>query len=458
MTAAPHTADFVLRYPYPSKLEAIGSGGHRLELAADLAHNTSANFFQGTLLHPKVASSMFVLLPRLAQSRFYMPPNIVAQLIALADPVVTCSTDILRLESLSACCSAYARVDVSVDACASGSVFGKGTTNVDFHSGLRDALAAMTGSGNLEMSVDSSKVDLSVNSEQFVEKQVQLPARWLRGFAEVSAYQADLRLVHDLKKVATMRFLNNLPASANEKAEYYLVMRGGELAVTQQKQADAVKLESLSRFKVLKPIASLIDGCKIYANASGTSSWVFSAGPYRLEYVISSSAGRGFSGEGQILNGLANASSEAYLPAVRAALNWQTRIEVDALARTLGTTSDTIRSCLSKLASSGLVGYDTAVGAFFHRSLPFKESKTLSANPRLKGAKKIVDGNDVEIIKSEKLLVEAQVSGSGVMHVVKIGDDKASCTCVWYAKHGDERGPCKHVLSVRLLLEEGSGK
>ncbi|MGL4942941.1 MAG: SWIM zinc finger family protein [Thermoguttaceae bacterium] len=32
--------------------------------------------------------------------------------------------------------------------------------------------------------------------------------------------------------------------------------------------------------------------------------------------------------------------------------------------------------------------------------------------------------------------------------------DVSKCTCPWYAKHQGERGPCKHVLAVQLMLEE----
>lgn len=447
-----------LRYPFESRLTAISERNQRLELAAALTENMDGGiFFRGRLLQPRTAASLLVLLPKIAVTRFYTPPNMVARIIALADPVVTCNNDFLRFESLSACCGAYARVDVSTEALTAEAQIGKGTTNVEFNQGLRDALTALTGDGTLDLSVDTSQVNISVNSKQFVEKKVQLPGRWLRGFAEVAAYQSTLHLVYDLKKVAIVRFLNNLPTSAADKAEYYLVMRSGELAITQQKQVGAVKLESLSRFKALKPIIPLIDGCRIYANQAGTSSWVFTAGPYNFEYVISASASRGFSGEGQLLDSLTDAESNRYLASVQASLNWQSQIDAGVLAKSLDTTADIIVNCLHKLASSGLVGYDSSTAAFFHRSLPFNESKNLSANPRLKGAHKIVDGNHVEITANTQDRVDAQVEGSVVTHFVSLTGQDATCTCVWFAKHRGERGPCKHVLAVRIMLEEKDG-
>ena len=48
---------------------------------------------------------------------------------------------------------------------------------------------------------------------------------------------------------------------------------------------------------------------------------------------------------------------------------------------------------------------------------------------------------------------EARVTTGDVVHRVRVTDDGAVCTCAWYAKHRNERGPCKHVLAVSLASD-----
>jgi SWIM zinc finger len=162
---------------------------------------------------------------------------------------------------------------------------------------------------------------------------------------------------------------------------------------------------------------------------------------------------RGFSGEGQVLTKLARNAWEKALPRVRASLQWDATISVSALAHTFHLSQDSVAAALSALASRGLVGYDLAEGAFFHRVLPFDMSLVESLHPRLRDARALVDEQGVRIVHQGAQEVEAYVKGSGVEHRVRLGAESSRCSCPWYAKHQGQRGPCKHVLAVQIKLE-----
>jgi predicted nucleic acid-binding Zn finger protein len=49
--------------------------------------------------------------------------------------------------------------------------------------------------------------------------------------------------------------------------------------------------------------------------------------------------------------------------------------------------------------------------------------------------------------------VEVLVAGSDVEHLVRLSAQQDRCTCPWFSKHQGERGPCKHVLAARLLID-----
>jgi hypothetical protein len=108
---------------------------------------------------------------------------------------------------------------------------------------------------------------------------------------------------------------------------------------------------------------------------------------------------------------------------------------------------------LAALGARGLVGYDLHEGRYFHRELPFDLAMVEKLQPRLQAARKLIDGGEIKITTRSEELVEAWVPGSGVKQRVRLAGDGAKCTCTWYAKHRGERGPCKHVLAVQILVE-----
>jgi uncharacterized Zn finger protein len=50
--------------------------------------------------------------------------------------------------------------------------------------------------------------------------------------------------------------------------------------------------------------------------------------------------------------------------------------------------------------------------------------------------------------------VEAAVRGTDREHLVRLGVAELRCTCPWFAKHRNKRGPCKHVLAVQFTFED----
>ncbi|MCV5307472.1 SWIM zinc finger family protein, partial [Escherichia coli] len=80
--------------------------------------------------------------------------------------------------------------------------------------------------------------------------------------------------------------------------------------------------------------------------------------------------------------------------------------------------------------------------AYFYRQLPFKLSRIMSLNPRLKGAEKLLQENKVEIISQQPARTEARVEGSGVRHTVILDANGERCTCEWFSKYQGQRGPC----------------
>jgi hypothetical protein len=75
--------------------------------------------------------------------------------------------------------------------------------------------------------------------------------------------------------------------------------------------------------------------------------------------------------------------------------------------------------------------------------------------PRLKDARKLLDGRGVKILTTlGDEAADFEVAGTGVFHQVRIRPEGDKCSCPWFGKHQGQRGPCKHILAARMFLEK----
>ena len=143
---------------------------------------------------------------------------------------------------------------------------------------------------------------------------------------------------------------------------------------------------------------------------------------------------------------------------LQAQLYWSAVIEPEELAHCIGADEKALRGALAALGTRGLVGFDLDAGAYFYRKLPFDLSAVEQLQPRLKAARDLVAKGLVQIERQSSDSVEAFVISAGVTHRVLLGVEER---CTWHAKyhklkHRGDRGPCKHVLAVRIALEKTS--
>jgi hypothetical protein len=445
------------RYPCSSALRERPSGAHlSLATAQEPAGRASPYFFEGRLLAPVRTAALLRGLMEVVRSKFALSPAEIGRLrrmLALVDPVVTSNGERLRFEGFSACGSAYARVDL-LPAAVAGDTRGRGTTNVDFNPPLLSALARLQDDDEVDLSIGTKEVRLEHAGAAVVEKKVPLPVRWLKGFSEVHAYQPRLELVFDVAALWAQRFLRELTGFKVHTTSW-VVAAGHGLRLSQREAAQAVPVAGVDRLTVLAELARHAQRLRIYADrASQVSAWELVLADARFHLVLSPNPARGFSGEGQLLSGLAAGRWEEELPKVRAALCWQAIIDENELVQRVGAPADVVRAALAALGARGLVGYDLDTGAYFHRELPFDLAQVEALQPRLREARQVLADGGVRIAGRDGETAEVYVRGSEVDHRVRLGADGARCSCLWFAKHAGRRGPCKHVLAAQLALDE----
>jgi hypothetical protein len=440
-------------YHYPFASAVVGAGDRRrLRLATSGGPVANPRFFRGRLLLPVVAADLLLTLGDVARSRFHVPSAMLIRILQLADPVATCADDRLRFEAFSACCSVYGRVDLTPEA-YEGEMLGRGTTNVDFGPGIRAALAGVQDRSRLGLAVGATAVEVDADGESAVERRVPLPSRWLRGFVEVQAIQAELAPAADVDASGARAFFRSIPRSPSKRAVWVAPSGRGLRTFHHDPGRGSIGLAGLARLRLFDRVARHATGLRVFAAAGdGSTGWQLDVPGARLTLVLSPEVWRGFSGEGRALHQLADAASPAGIAAVRGALGWEPRLGADALAATTGRSRDEVAGALAALALSGIVGYDLAEGGFFRRELPFDLGRGERLQPRLRAARQLVERAAVRIESADAAGLVAWVAGAaGVEYRVRSKDDGWSCTCPWYGRHRGDRGPCKHVIAVQLV-------
>jgi len=416
---------------------------------SEIQKNTDAPcFFWGDISQPFILARCLITLSNIVKSSFNLSPF---QMALLKDPIVTAGNGRLRFEGFSHCAGVYARVDVLPDG-LHGEFLENGTTNVDFNQSMITALGSIRLNERIMLSVGEKELGLYKGEEKVVERKVPLPVKWIKGLSTVQIYLSESEKLYCFNKIQTQQLFRGIPKGPI-KSDYYLIIRGNKPMFSPVKSADAVCIGGLHRLRLLEPLLPYIDQMQVFPHAHMQSTtWQLCMGNLRFSFSVSREAWRGFSGEGTVLNSLIDDIPDEWIDALDQYAYANQFFNPSAFASAENISLKKTENLTGKLAAMGLLGYDLDENGFFYRRLPFKLSRILGLNPRMKNAEKLIAEGKVEILNKNAVRTEARVEGTGVHHTVIIENDKERCTCEWFSKYQGERGPCKHVLAVKKLI------
>ncbi|RSN60763.1 hypothetical protein DMH01_15925 [Amycolatopsis sp. WAC 04182] len=357
--------------------------------------------FKGFLEPGAQAAQALLVVGKVARTRFWMPPSMVNRLIAESDPVFTAAGTTLRAEAFSPCCGLYARLDLP-----DVGELGGGCTNVDLSDATRTVLAGVVAQDPLHLTVRGEGIRLRTLDGQNDESLVPLPDRWVAGFAEVAAVTEGAVEKAKLDKAETRNFLRRIPTVVGRS---WAVVSGRGLRLTSRPGRDSIPATGLHRLRVIEPLIRFTQGLTVYTRPdSEVAAWVLQLERARLVVTLSPEPSRGFSGEGGWLNALAAG------------------LEAPELV-------------------TGRTGHDVVDGTWFARELP---SGNAPANGRLAKARELVAAGAVRLLPDGGY----EITRGGSVQRVRLSP--AGCTCAWWAKHQETRGPCSHVLAARMSSAE----
>lgn len=445
--------EHLYRYPFASRIDP-----GLIQLAAcggNAAAEIDGPFFAGRVTYPREVATMLLSLSTIVRTHFFdaRPPQM--------DPIVTTSRSLVRWEGFSGCCGAYARFDLDENAFETERR-ACGTTNVDFNSEMIAHLSRVGRSDEVRLSIESDAVTLERNQAAVTEKKVSLPRRWIKGLGEVQVYQSQL----ELKQRFTPALLLPLIQSAARMGggNQFLSLSAGRPRLTTRATAGAIPVGGASRLSALRNLLPLVREVSLYADEnSGVHAWVGETDWSRFWLVLSPTLQRGFSGEGQLLDSLANDDWQERVDLILDLLAGDKHsltgpaetIDPAELAVRLGCTTSVARDSLAALATNGLAGFDAGTGFYFQRQLPFAEIQVTRDQPRLRAAHKLLEQQAVRLLPDDSADERAaEVTSNGTTYFVRMRPEGEKCTCPWFSRYQGQRGPCKHILATRMTVEE----
>jgi hypothetical protein len=257
------TLDLDYTYSYARESALLEDGPRRtLSLVTSDGAGTGAALFDGAVAHPKRTADLLLAVVDVVQTRFHVPPAMLARILAQSDPVITVSRERIRFEGFSADCGVYARLDLLPEA-VDGRRTGIGTTNVNFNAPVRTALSRIREGDPLAMTVASEGLTVRAGDNAVVERKVTLPSRWLRGFVDVQACQARMPPRLGVGGAEFRQFLHELPRGF--KGIAWIVPARKGLRLSAVKQSGAVAAGGISRLRLLETVARYAVQVTIYA-------------------------------------------------------------------------------------------------------------------------------------------------------------------------------------------------
>jgi hypothetical protein len=405
-------------------------------------------FFWGKLTDPYTTARCLISLSNVVQSSFNLSPFEIAK---LKDPIVTAGNEKIRFEGFSHCAGVYARVDI-LSGGHDGEFLESGTTNVDFNQPMISALSRIHRKEQVLLSVGKNDVALQNSTDKIVERKVPLPVKWIKGLATVQIFLSHSEKVFSFNRMQALQLFQSLP-SGKPKSDYYLTFRANKPIFSSVKTPGSICIGGVYRLRLLEPLLALADKLNVFPHPDMQSTtWQLYFGDLRFSLSLSRDAWRGFSGEGAALESLIEDIPDSWIDNLDKYIYANQAFNPTLLAINEGLDLNKIDNITGRLSAMGLLGFDIDENNFFYRRLPFKLSRIMSLNPRMKDADKLLVENKVEIISKTNTRIEARVVGSGVNHTVILEGDKERCTCTWFSRHQGERGFCKHVLAVKKKL------
>lgn len=416
------------------------------------------------------------------------------ELELILDPVITVHPDELAFEAFSRDESSYGRVAVNYDLFGKIDGFECGTTNVDFSSRLHGQLARMRSYRHTRFDLSASGFGVAVgDGAAHKEKRIELPATWVNGFLEVQSAMA-LALAH--VRLAPIDLFNILRVLARRRArtspralrwdlrpgrptrvvfepwEHKLEL--SPATVFEGDKEQTIRTWGRDRLRLLERLLPVTDKIDVYLAGHGLPTiYVCDLSEATFTLALSGWTDNDWTGAQRfaLLSRRLDVGADD-LATTYHALRERRYASAEQMAAGCGLGLEKARSALSTLCQAGRAMFDLSGRVYRHRDLflePFSAkahaaklaAQAEAADPKAKAARAIFAAGNARIIARRPFKGGHKLSGSAkgddgerVRPLLSVDGEgqiiEATCTCAYFKKYRLTKGPCDHVLALRL--------
>ncbi|HEX8202274.1 MAG TPA: SWIM zinc finger family protein [Isosphaeraceae bacterium] len=401
------------------------------------------------------------------------------------DPVITVHPDCVFFECFSKDESSYGRLSVGYDVFQDVGEFSCGTTNIDYSDSLYDEFQKIRSYKETSFEIDPSGFGVVTGrDEAHKEVKIDLPDSWVRGFLQVSSAMSlpALRFrLHPLDVHNICLVLRRHRELVGPRALRYHLKPGEPVrvllepwgievpcprSVYEGEVEDEVRVWGRRRLHTLERLIPVARGFEVHLLGKGMPSF-YVADLGDMSYTLGLS--------GWTRNDWAGAGNFDLL-APRAEVDDATRTRVfdalretwyetpDSLADRLGLDRSTVLGALSAYTQAGRAIWDLEKGCYRLRELtrdPLPMDALRFQNDREERAARFLDEGRTRITQTTDDGTAITIRGE-VRHGetpkqpwLRLDADErvveAECTCNFFQQNRLRRGPCEHILALRLL-------
>ncbi|WP_016879598.1 hypothetical protein [Chlorogloeopsis fritschii] len=400
------------------------------------------------------------------------------------DPVITVHPDEVFFECFSVDESTYGRLGASYEVFKNISEFACGTTNVDYSAALYDEFQKIRSYKTTQLQVDPSGFEVKTTNEAaYKEVKIDLPDSWVRGFLQVSSAMCLPATRFDLHPMDIHNICFVLRRHKEKKGprsmRYHLkpgepvrvVFEPWDIEVVCPRslytgcQEQTIRVWGRRRLHILERLIAVAKKFTVHLLGTGMPSfYVADLGDMSFTLGLSGWTANDWAGAGNFDLMAPRADVDEWTQKIifdGLRENW---VETaDSLSQRLNLSRTAVLGALSAYTQAGRVIYDLNKEVYRVRELsrePLPMERLRFANEREKSATRFLSQNAVQVTavseKDSALTVQGSIQDKAKTYNPALTIDRderiinAECTCNWHQQNKLYKGPCEHILALRM--------